>query len=285
MNIEAVRSLLLALDLGSLSAAADQLGVPPSTISRRVRELEAELGHEVLTRTGRGVRPAEQARDTIARLRDVLQAVHACYAEHSPITRLRITAPLEMAISLMPGLLPAFHADFPEITVELQGDDRVLGLVEGEFDLAIRAGRLSDTSYLSRLLPTTPFVLVAAPEMAARLDRVEQLAVLPTVELIGPPPGLTGRWCGTPFRLRPPVVARVDSFTAAMPLVLAGLAHAAVPLHVVLELVGSGRLVVIHEATFDAAPVHALYPRRHRQQAAVMAFIDAVAEQLAITIP
>jgi len=280
MNFEGVRSLLLAVDLGSLTAAASRIGVPVSTVSRRVRELEDDLGYEVLARTGRGVRPAAQATDTIRRLRDVLHAVDACYAEQTPIRRLRVTTTLETALSLLPGLLPAFHADFPEVTVEVQGDHRVLALVESDFDLAFRAGRLPDASFLSRPLPSAPFLLIAAPQLADRLESVERLAATPIVEVRGPPTGLSARWHGTPFRVQPPVIARVDSFTAALPLVEAGLAYIAAPAYLVHELVRAHRVVEVQGVAFDVVPFHALYPKRHRQQAAVMAFIDAVVERL-----
>ena len=60
MNIISIRTVLLAIELGSLSAAGVQLGVPASTISRRVKELETELGRRLIVRSGRGVRPAEE---------------------------------------------------------------------------------------------------------------------------------------------------------------------------------------------------------------------------------
>lgn len=281
MNIEAVRSLLMALDLGSLSAAASRLRVPPSTVSRRVLEIEADVGHPLVVRTARGIRPVPQAQASISRLRDVLHAVDACYSQPSPLRRLRVTAPTEMAISLLPALLPAFRSSFPEVVVELQGDDRMVGLVEGDFDLALRTGSVSDTSYLSRRIPSAAFVVVAVPELAGRIHRIEDLAAAPTVEVAGPPPGLVGRWSDGPFRIRSPAVARVDSFTAALPLVLAGDAYLAAPPHLVREHIATGRVVALEPVELDAVPVHALYPRRHRGQAAVMAFIDCIAAQMA----
>ncbi len=276
MNIDAVRSLLLALDLGSLTAAAARLEVPPSTVSRRVRELENELGHEVLARTGRGVRPA--APETIAKLRDVLHAVDACYEQPPPISRLRVTAPVQMAMTLLPSVLPGYHERFPHVVVVLRGDDRLVGLVEEEFDLAFRGGALPDSNYLSRILPSKPFVVVAAPQLAARIDGVSALEQTSTVEVAGPPPGLSGTWDGTPFRLRSSAIARVDSFTAALPLVLAGHAYMSAPYDVVVDLVRDGDLVQLDGIRLDRGPVRALYPRRHRTQAAVMGFIDAVTD-------
>ncbi len=280
MNIEAIRSLILAVELGSFSAAGEQMGVPPSTISRRVSELEADLRRNILVRTGRGVRVAEEAKETLARLRDVLHTVNACYTPAPTLRRLRVTAPVEMSTTLLPAILPGFRRAFPHVVVELRGHNRALGLVEEDFDLAIRAGVLADSSYIARKLPRGRFVVVAAPNLATRVKSIEGLAATSTVDVTGPSPDLNGRWKGKAFSIRSPSIAKVDSFTAALPLVLAGEAYAAMPMHVVHHLIDDGRLTEITAVQLNEVPLHALYPRRHREQGAVSAFIDAVAASL-----
>jgi len=280
VNVDAVRSLFLAIELGSFSAAGAQLGVPPSTVSRRVSDLEAHLDGRLLVRTGRGVRPAEEASETLSRLRDVLIAVDACYVPLQPISRLRVTAPSEMAISLLPALLPRFAASHPGVHVEVYGSDRTVGLIEERFDLAIRAGPLADSSYLAKPLRAAPLVIVAAPAMAEGLRSAEDLAGTPTVRVGSSPAVLTGQWDGEPFSTAAPSVARVDSFTAAVPLALAGHGWIVAPPHVVAQEVASGRLAVVQAARFDEAVLHALYPRRHRKQAALHEFIALVSEAL-----
>jgi DNA-binding transcriptional LysR family regulator len=280
MNIEAIRSLLLAVELGSFSAVSEQLGVPPSTVSRRVSELEVGLGRTLLVRTGRGVRLAGEATQTLVRLRDVLLAVDACYLPPAPMTRLRVTTTVETSLSLLPRLLPAFREEFPEVVVEIRGKNRALGLIEEDFDLAVRAGVLADSSYLSRKLPSNAFLVVAAPTMATKIRSPAGLASTPIVEIAGPPPKLSGRWKGKPFHIRSPSIARLDTFTAALPIVLAGHAYMATPPHVVADLLASGRLTEIASAELDAVALHALYPRRHREQRALATFIDLVASAL-----
>ncbi|MDH3274742.1 MAG: LysR family transcriptional regulator [Gammaproteobacteria bacterium] len=283
MNHEAIRSLLLAAELGSFSAAGERLGVPPSTISRRVSELELDLGRKVLVRTGRGVRPTSDAREILLRLRDVLLAVDACFIPPAPMARLRVTAPAEMSISLLPGLLPDFRTKCPDVVVELRGENRTLGLIEEDFDLAIRGGTLVDSSYLSRKLPHGRFVAVANPAMAGTIQTLEQLAAAATIEVTGPSPGLSGRWRGRAFSIRSPAVAKFDSFTAALPMLISGDVYAAMPLHLVRGLVSTGKLSEISAAQLDSVTLHALYPRRHREQQAVSMFIDAVATALEAT--
>lgn len=280
MNIETIRSVLLAIDLGSFSAASERLGVPPSTVSRRVSELEAELGRTILVRTGRGVRLADEATQTLIRLRDVLMAFDACYLPPAPMTRLRVTTTVELSVSLLPSLLAAFYTEFHGVVVDIRGNNRTLGLIEEDFDLAIRAGPLADSSYLSRKLPSNAFVVVAAPALAGKCGTLAELASCPVVEIAGPPPELAGTWNGVPFRIRSPSIARLDTFTSALPVVLAGHAYVATPPYIVAEHLAAGRLVEIASAVLGAVPLHALYPRRHREQRALAAFIDLVASAL-----
>jgi DNA-binding transcriptional LysR family regulator len=108
LSLDGVRTLFLVLEHGSLSRAAGVLGVPVSTVSRRVSDLEASLGREILTRSGRGVAALRDAGETLARLRDVLDAVDAVHAgggqEPPPLSTLRLTAPLEMSLRVIPDV-------------------------------------------------------------------------------------------------------------------------------------------------------------------------------------
>ena len=273
MNITTIRTVLLAIELGSLSAAGAQLGVPASTISRRVKDLETELGRRLIVRSGRGVRPAEEAKDTLLKLRDVVLAVDDCYAPESSITRLRVTAPLEMTISLLPKAIPNFQKSFPDVVIELLGSDRITGLIESDFDLAIRTGSLNDPNLIGKQLPEGGLVLAASPLLAKRITSVQVLASTPIIEVTGPPPGISGHWQEEPFNVRPPVLARVNTFTAALPCLLAGLAYAQLPPYLLQEFLGSGSLTKISQAKLEHIPIHALYPKRHRNQAIIRAFI------------
>lgn len=276
MNITNIRSTLLAIELGSLSAAAKQLAVPVSTVSRRVKELESELGTRIIVRSGRGIQLADEAADTLAKLRNVILAVDDCYDQKAPISRLRVTSTLELTVSLLPRVIPAFHSQYPDVVVELLGDDRITGLIESDFDLAIRAGALNDPNLIGKSLATGGFILVATPALAATITGVEALASTPTVEVSGPSAGLTGLFDGAPFSVRPPVIARVNSFSGSLPCLLAGLACGKVPPHLVQEYLASGQLVNISRVELEHIPVHALYPKRHRNRAMIKAFIAEV---------
>ena len=273
MNIVNIRTTLMALELGSFSAAGSQLGVPVSTVSRRVKELETELGRRLVVRGGRGVRPVEEAHDTLLKLRDAMLAFDDCYAEESSMTRIRVTSTLEMAVSLLPKAIPGFNKKFPDVVIELLGEDRKTGLIEADFDLAIRTGALDDLNLIAKPLAMGGFVLVASPKLAARLTSVQDLASVPMLEVSGPGPGLSGHFNGEPFELNPPVLARLNSFTASIPCLLAGSAYGQVPQHVVRKHLDSGELVKVPRVKLPELPIHALYPKRHRNESIMKAFI------------
>jgi len=276
LKITAIRTVFLALDLGSISAAGARLGVPPSTISRRIKEVESDLGRRLIIRGGRGVSAADEAIDVLLKLRDVLQTVDDCYTAASAQTKLRVTAPLEMTISLLPGLIPAFQNEFPNVFIELIGNNQIVGLVETDFDLAIRTGPLSDTSLIAKKLPKGGFKLVAAPSMVEKIEDVNDLASTLFLQIVGPPLGLSGQWKGEPFNITPPLLAKLNTFTAALPSLLAGLAYAQMPQHLVKEHLETEALVEFSQVRLNAIPVHALYPKRHRGKDAIAAFIKLV---------
>lgn len=283
MNIHAIRTVFLALETGSLSAAAAQLGVPPSTVSRRIKELEADLGRRLIVRGGRGVSAAEEAKDILSKLKDVLLAVDDCYVEPSSITRLRVAATLEMSVSLLPDLIPGFLAQYPNTFIELVGDDQFVGLIEADFDLAIRTGPLKDSSLIARRLRSDGLVLVAAPSLAQRLNKIEDLASTPFVQMAGRSPGVSGHWKGEPFNITPPLLARLMTFTATVPCLVAGLAYGEMPLHIAKGHIKAGQLVRLSDCKLHDVPVHALYPRHHRNQQAITAFVDQV--EAALNVP
>src|SRR5258708_26674687 len=130
---------------GSFTRAARELGMPKSTVSRKVSELEERLGARLLQRTTRRLSLTDVGRAYYlhcARIVDeVEEAARAVTSlQGAPRGRLRITAPLNF--SFLGPIVATFLKRFLEVQVELVCTDRVVGLVEEGFDIAIRAGRL-----------------------------------------------------------------------------------------------------------------------------------------------
>lgn len=176
MNLPADDLLLFArvMDAGSFSAAAERLGWPKSTVSRRIAALEASLGERVLNRTTRqlhltdfGAGLLEHARSIAAEV-DEAQA-YASHRQAEPSGRLRVSMPTDVATTLYAEALAGFVAAHPRITLELDLSPRRVDLIGENYDLAVRMGELPDDAHLAaRRIAQFDGGLYAAPDWLAR---------------------------------------------------------------------------------------------------------------------
>lgn len=154
--------------------AAHTLGRNPSTLSRAVAELERHLGVQLLTRTTRRLHLTEAGSLYLHHAEALLTAqreAHDALASLSggvPRGRLRATMPVVVGERLLGPQLPRFHGQYPELRLELELSDRPVPLIQGGFDLALRIGRLMDSSLRAQRLSTVERLLVASPDYLAR---------------------------------------------------------------------------------------------------------------------
>jgi len=158
--------------LGSFSAAARECGLSQSQASRIVAELEEELGVRLLARTTRAVTPTEAGGEFLARIEPILAALDD--AEHSVREGgelrglLRMSMPTSFGVrDVIPRLAP-FVERHPDLHIHLQLGDRRQDLIRDAVDVAIRLGRLPDSSATAKLIATIPRVIVASPEYLER---------------------------------------------------------------------------------------------------------------------
>ena len=173
----------------SFSAAARLLKVPASTVSRRVAELEDELGVRLLQRSTRSLRLTDagaEVYDHARRGADVAAAVDAVAADHrSGVSGvLRLSAPLSLSDGLLSPILLAFGADHPDVRVQLLVTERFVDPVAEGFDLVFRVGPLADSSMVARTLLTYRHQLVASPAYLARCRPPTSPADLPAHRLL-----------------------------------------------------------------------------------------------------
>lgn len=156
---------------GSFTRAAKALEMPKSTVSRKVSDLEERLGVRLIQRTTRtlsltneGLRYYEHCLRVVSELEEAESALGEMGAE--PRGLLRITAPL--SFGSLGQVLAEYRAKFPLVQIELVCTDRVVDLVDERFDLAIRAGKLSDSTLIARPLGHLPSLLIASPAYLSR---------------------------------------------------------------------------------------------------------------------
>lgn len=169
--LEDIRAFCAVAEFGTVSAAARQLGETKGSISRRLSRLEHRLGVALLARAPRAVSPTEEgtafyikAREALAWLDDAAEG--ARQSQDTPQGHLRVTAPVDIGIELMPPIVAKFRALHPQITVELLVTDTPLDLAANRIDLALRArdGNLPDMVYRASSVAQLRVGLYAAPD-------------------------------------------------------------------------------------------------------------------------
>jgi DNA-binding transcriptional LysR family regulator len=168
-NIGAIPVFVAVIECGGFSPAARFLGISKSAVSKRITQLEEQLGVKLLHRTTRklslteaGEHYFEHASRANNAARDAEDAVAQLQGE--PQGRLRINTPMSFGRLHMAPMIPVFLKRYPKISIDLVMDDKVVDLVGGGFDIAIRSGTLADSSLIARRLAPLNSVLCASPE-------------------------------------------------------------------------------------------------------------------------
>jgi len=175
-RLAAMEAFVLVVDTGSFSAAARRLNVGQPAVSKLVAQLEERLGVKLLVRTTRGLTATEAGLNYYVRARRSIEeadeAESAARGAGSGLTgRLRICGAVTFArIHLMPRL-PEFLARHPELEMEVVLDDRNIDLVQEGIDVALRMGRLSDSSLTARRIASGRHVVVGTPAYFERTGR------------------------------------------------------------------------------------------------------------------
>jgi len=284
--------------LGSFSRAAEQLGLPKSTVSRRLAALEQRVGERLLLRTTRrqtltefGLQLLEHARQVAAEV-DAVAALSA-HRQAAPGGRLRVSMPSDFANLLLADAMAAFVALYPAISLELDLSARRVDLLGEGFDLAVRVGDLPDDALLvARQLALFPVGLYAAPGYLAEHgepQRPEDLARHDALRQLrggGEPASWTlvqgeQRWQGVP-----PGRASANSPELLIRLACAGAGIAAVPDYFAQPDVRLGRLRrVLPLWCLPSHTAWAVFPGRKLMPAKTRVFIEMLLASLGGTQP
>ena len=172
-RFDAIKTLLAAVDGGSLSAASRRLGMPLPTVSRKVSELEAHLGTQLVVRTSRrllltdaGASFVAAAREVMDRLEDAERGASGEY--RAPRGELLVTASIMFGKVYVAPIVLDFLKAYPEVSVRLVFADHVIDLIENRVDAAIRIGRLPDSGLVALRVGEIHWVTCASPDYLAR---------------------------------------------------------------------------------------------------------------------
>lgn len=171
-RLTAMRTFCRVAELESFSRAARQLDLSPAVVTRQVAALESELGVRLLDRSTRHVEltdAGEQYYASSLELLDRFDELQARTTGHAEKPRglLRISAPLDFGIVYLRSAIRTFLSREPEVQVEVHFDDRVVDLLDENFDVAVRIGELGDSSLVARKLGEACIGCYASPEYLA----------------------------------------------------------------------------------------------------------------------
>jgi len=293
MAIEPNDLLLFArvADEGSLTKAAQALGLPKSTVSRRLAALEETLGERLLLRTTRKRGLTDFGRSVLDHARHVADEVAATASlaemrSAEPSGRLRVSMPGDLASLVLAEMLAAFLARYPRIDLELDLTPRRVDLHGENFDVALRMGDLgNDASLAARRLATWTSSLYAAPAYLARKRRPAQpddLLAHDTLRLLTRA-GDADPWVlhrgDERWRGAPPTRATANSPDLLIRLARAGAGIALVKDHFALPYMRGGELVpVLAEWTGPRIDAWAVFPGHRLMPSRTRAFIDMLVE-------
>ncbi len=167
-SVAGMRILVRVVDSGSFSAAARQLGVAPSSVSRQINELEEDLGARLFVRTTRKLNLTEAGQLYYERatgiINDVDEAKLALSQLGAPSGILRVTVPSGIGRELVASAVAAFLFEYPAIKIVLSMTDRMVDIVDAGIDVAIRVGRQKDSSLKARKIGESRRLVCASPD-------------------------------------------------------------------------------------------------------------------------
>ncbi len=277
-------------ELGSFSAAADELRLSKATISKAVSRLEQRLAAPLFHRSSRKLSLTESgqlAQERASMLLAEGEAIEEAISERGAVPRglVRLAAPMSFGLAHLGPILPLFHQAYPEVVIDLHLSDERIDLIEQGFDIALRIGQLEDSALKARRLFPVRLPVVAAPSLIERLGRPEhprdlvRFPVFSYTHVRNP-----GRWhCRHPVEgdyvveVKGPV--RANNGDVLIDALVAGMGIARAPDFLVWREVEDGRLVeILHDwSTGMDAALHLVTPPTALRPARVKALIDFLA--------
>ncbi|MDN4053938.1 LysR substrate-binding domain-containing protein [Massilia sp. YIM B02763] len=274
MDLLALADFNLVARHGGFGRAARATGRPKATLSRRVLELEADLGVRLLERGARTLQLTEEGKALHARTGALLTEIDEAAAEIAsggarPRGVLRVSAPLLFSQVALGRLAAGFALAHPEVRLEVTTEDRAVDMVEEGIDLVIRVNPDPDENLVGRVLLRDRLVVVASPALA------RPAAGMPVAAVVRGRGERRTAWeveGAAPIPFDP--VLRLSSLVMVRDAVRVGAGAASLPLSLVAGDLAAGRLAHWGDIDGPETALWALYPSRRLLSARVAAFLD-----------
>ncbi len=295
LDLTTLRTFAAVVRQGSFADAARVLGAPRSTVSKRVQDLEAQLGLRLIERTTRALHVttegevlAARAEDLLAQADDIRRALTD--AGQSPRGHLRIAVPQLFGQMVAGRLAARVRALWPEITMELRCSDHAPDLLEEGLDGAVRLGPQPGSGQGARPLGTAASWLVASPEMPglSGLAHPNDLGELPAVSPVNPWNGgvVVMERAGEKVSISPRSVVSIGSMLAVRDAVVAGAGYSFLPRFLARPEIAAGRLVrLLPDWEGPRKTMYFVYPSPQSATPRLRAFLDVLMAEIATFDP
>lgn len=290
-RLKSMSTFVSVVENGGFSAAARSLSMPLATVSRKVSELEENLGIRLLNRNTRQVTLTDSGRDYFESCRRILSqlddAERAVVGEYRmPRGELIVTAPIVFGRMHLVPLITELLSDYPDLTIKLLLVDRVVNLIEEHADVAIRIGALPDSALVSTTVGQIRRVVTASPDYLERHGTPQDLTNLSSFDCILITALSTGHswtFCKNKAMCNVEIKPRLIVTTAAggIGAAIAGAGLVQTLCYQVASDVSAGRLCqVLKEFEPPYVPVNIVYPSGRLMPAKLRTFLDFMTPRL-----
>ncbi|HBY1516102.1 TPA: LysR family transcriptional regulator [Klebsiella aerogenes] len=286
-KLASMQVYVCVVDTHSFARAAEVLGLPRSTVSRVIKELESWLGIQLLQRTTRKLSVTADGRryyDESKRLLADIATMESSFPGRSaqPKGRFKVGMPQSLARHCIIPRLPAFLRQYPELELLLCSSDNVEDIIQEGYDCVIRTGRIEDsTTLVARPLANFRWAVLASPDYIAahgKPDNVDSLERHHAVGYLNHRTGRTTDWFFTlddgdvAIRMKETLI--VDDTDAYIQAGIQGVGLIRVASYLVAPYLQSGALVLCMENLFFDLPLSLVYPQNRYLPPSVRAFYD-----------
>lgn len=299
-RFDAMQAFARVVETGSFTKAAETLHMSKTSVTQLVQQLEARLRVRLLNRTTRKVNVTADGAAYYERVLRVLADVDDAEtslssASASPRGRLRVDVPSPLARMILVPALPAFHAQYPDIQLDMGVSDRMVDIIGENVDCVVRGGELTDLSLMARHIGDLQLGVYAAPSYLARagtpahpreLEDSEHRIVGFLWARTGKPLSYAMHSGNESIKVQGRYVLSIDDGNAYLAAGLAGLGVLWLPDYMAKGHVASGELVPLFEGwRLDAMPLYIAFPPNRHVSAKLRVFIEWVAGVMAEHAP
>jgi DNA-binding transcriptional LysR family regulator len=292
-KLVALKVFRRVVELEGFSRAADDLGLSNAAVSKNMKELERELGTQLIHRTTRRLSLTETGQLYFQRICHILDELENAEEKVSNLSAkprglLRVTVPMSLGLTHVATAIYQFQAAYPDIQIDLVLNDRYVDLIEEGFDVGIRgSGRLNDASLVTRRICDIQRVVCASPEYIRQRgepqspDELEHHDCV-IYSLARSPHQWSFQRDDETVTVKVDGSLKVNNSLAASQAAVAGLGLLFLPNFAVLDALEHGKLqVILKEWSAEPLTLYTIYPKHRQHSGKLQVFVDFISDALA----